>query len=67
MALPLRYSSMAAGQALVVVSAVVVIDSYAIPDNVLSAAYLVMSYWPRTTLLQVEHRGIRPTTDCPDA
>jgi hypothetical protein len=38
---------MAAGQVLVVVSAVssvVVIDSYAIPDNVLSAAYLVMPY-----------------------
>jgi hypothetical protein len=38
---------MAAGQALIVVSAVssvVVIDSYAIPDNRLSAAYLVMSY-----------------------
>jgi hypothetical protein len=38
---------MAAGQALVAissVSSVVVIDSYAIPENVLSAAYLVMSY-----------------------
>jgi hypothetical protein len=38
---------MAAGQVLVVVSAVssvVVIDSYAIPDNVLSAAYQVMPY-----------------------
>jgi hypothetical protein len=34
------------GQALIVVSPVVVIDSYAIPDNMLTAAYLVMSYWP---------------------
>ena len=45
MALPLRYSSMAAGQALVVVSAVVVIDPYAIPDNVLTAAFLVTYHW----------------------
>jgi hypothetical protein len=37
---------MGVGQALVVVPSVVVIDSYAIPDNVLTAAYLVMSYWP---------------------
>ncbi len=39
---------MAAGQALVVgsvVSPVIVIDSYAIPDNMLTAAFLVMSYW----------------------
>jgi hypothetical protein len=32
------------GQELVV--AVVVIDSYAIPDGMLTAVYLVMSYWP---------------------
>jgi hypothetical protein len=46
--LPLTYSSMAAGQALVVpvVSPTVVINSYAIPDTVLTAAFLVMSYWP---------------------
>jgi hypothetical protein len=37
---------MAVGQALVVVSPVVVIDSYAIPDNMLTAAYQVMSYGP---------------------
>jgi hypothetical protein len=46
---------------------VVVIDSYAIPDNSLTAAYLVTSYWPRTTLLPEEHRSIRPTTHYPDA
>ena len=67
MALPLTYSAMAVGQALVVVSPGVVIDSYAIPDNMLTAAFLVMLYWPRTTLLREGHRSIRPTTDHPDA
>jgi hypothetical protein len=67
MALPLTYSAMAVGQALVVVSPGVVIDSYAIPDNMLTAAFLVMLYWPRTTLLPEGHRSIRPTTDHPDA
>ena len=67
MARPLTYSAMAVGQALVVVSPGVVIDSYAIPDNMLTAAYLLMSCWLRTTLLRVEHRSIRPTTDYPDA
>src|ERR687894_2883890 len=40
---------MAAGQALVVVPVVspaVVMNSYAIPDTVLTAAYQVLSYWP---------------------
>ena len=70
MALPLTYSAMAVGQALVVVSVVcpvVVIDSYAIPDNRLTAPYLVASYWLRTTLLPEEHRSIRPATHYPDA
>ena len=43
MVLPLTYSAMAVDQALVVVSPVVVIDSYAIPDNLLTAPYLVTS------------------------
>ena len=42
MTLPLTYSAMAVGQALVVISPGVVIDSYAIPDNMLTAAFLVM-------------------------
>ena len=46
---------------------VFVIDSYAIPDNMLTAAFLVASYWPRTILLPEEHRSIRPTTHYPDA
>ena len=46
---------------------VFVIDSYAIPDNMLTAAFLVASYWPRTTLLPEEHISIRPTTHYPDA
>jgi hypothetical protein len=36
----------AAGKALVVVSPIIVIDSYAIPDNVLTAAFLVTYHWP---------------------
>jgi hypothetical protein len=40
---------MAAGQVLVVVTVVsplVVIGSYAFPDKMLTAAFLVMSHWP---------------------
>jgi hypothetical protein len=44
--LPLTWSSVAAGKALVVVSPIIVIDSYAIPDNVLTAAFLVTYHWP---------------------
>jgi hypothetical protein len=45
-ALPPTWSSVAAGQALVVVSPIIVIDSYAIPDNVLTATSLVTYHWP---------------------
>ena len=67
MALPLTYSAMAVGQALVVVSPSLSSTRMPSLSNMLTAAFLVASHWPRTTLLPEEHISIRPTTHYPDA